>query len=90
MLLANLRAKQDLSLKWSAWKGFIPHLQWKSPSPKQKFGQKKNGSEKILGLKTFDQKKLWVQKILGPNKFNVLKFSKKIVYEKKFPKKILC
>ena len=27
--------KQDLSLKCSAWKGFTPRLEWKSPSQKQ-------------------------------------------------------
>ena len=40
--------KQDLSRKCSAWKGFIPRLQWKSPCPKQKFGPKK-----IKGPKKF-------------------------------------
>ena len=29
------KVKQDLSLKCSAWKGFIPCLEWKSPRPKQ-------------------------------------------------------
>ena len=38
--------QQDLSLKCSAWASFIPHLQWKFPSPKQKFG-----SKKIMGMK---------------------------------------
>ena len=33
--------KQDLSPKCSAWKGFIPRIQWKSPSPKQILGPKK-------------------------------------------------
>ena len=27
------RSKQDLSLKCSAWTGFIPRLKWKSPNP---------------------------------------------------------
>ena len=50
--------EQDLSLKCSAWKGFIPCLEWKSPSPKQILGPKnfsgpmKNFvSKEILGLK---------------------------------------
>ena len=33
--------KQDLSLKFSAWKGLIPRLQWKSPRSKQILGKKK-------------------------------------------------
>ena len=74
--------EQDLGRKCSAWKGFIPRLQWKYSSPKQILCPKINyGSEEILGpqknlvLKTFGPKKLWIQKnfglkqILGPKIF---------------------
>ena len=47
--------QQDLSLKCSAWKDFIPCLEWKSPIPKQILDPKKiwgqieyYGFEKIL------------------------------------------
>ena len=54
----------DLSLKFLAWKGFIPRLQWKSPSPKQKFGRKK-----IMGPQKFWVWKLLVQRNCGSKFF---------------------
>ena len=46
--------KQDLSLKCSAWKGFIPRLQWKSQE-----SQKILCLEKNWGLKQFWVEKFW-------------------------------
>ena len=54
-----------------------------SKSQTKIWSKKIHGSEKILGLKTFDPKKLWVQKNLGPNKFNVWKFFRKQLCLKK-------
>ena len=66
--------KQDLSLKCLAWKGFMPHLQWKSPSPKQILGPKKLlvnfGSTQNVGSKNFWVKRNCGSKILfGQNEF---------------------
>ena len=70
-------SNQDLSLKCSAWKGFIPRLEWKSPSPKQILCPKK-----FLGL----MKYYGCEEILGPQKILILKniwVLKKIVNQKK-------
>ena len=63
--------EQDLSLKCSAWKGFIPCLEWKSPSPKQILGRMKYyGSEEVLGPQKFwILKNYWVQKFVKPKQF---------------------
>ena len=48
------KVKQDLSLKCSAWKGFIPCLEWKSPRPKQILDPKLYlGSLEYYGSKIF-------------------------------------
>ena len=66
-----------LSLKCSAWKGFIPRLKWKSPSPKQTLGPEKffgpkkyYGSEEVLGpQQILNLKTYWVQKFVNPKQF---------------------
>ena len=74
--------KQVLSLKCSAWKGFIPCLEWKSPRPKQILDPKfflgpleYFGSKEILCPKQiFEEKKfgtgknLWSEKVLALKK----------------------
>ena len=61
--------EQDLSLKCSTWISFIPHLQWKSPSPKQKMGL-----QKMLGPKNYRPNKILVlQKDIGSGKILSLK-----------------
>ena len=69
---------QDLSLKCSAWKGFTPNPQWKSPSPKQIMGLKK-----LLG-----QKKIWFWRNFGSKNCASTNFLAKINFgsEKKFDK----
>ena len=69
-----------------AWKGFIPRLEWKSPSSKQILSRKKFlGPPKILILKNF-----WVQnnceskKILAQKKFRVRKYFGKIFWTAKY------
>ena len=79
--------KQDLSLKFSAWKGFIPRLEWMSPSPKQILGPEKLLVQwNIMGpnkfwvhkkfwvYKTFGSKKLWIQNNFGAQEVLGLKF----------------
>ena len=63
--------EQDLSLKCSAWKGFIPCLEWKSPSPKQILGRMKYyGSEEDLGPQHFfESKQLLGPKFVNPKQF---------------------
>ena len=74
ILDTDTRGKQDLSLKCSAWKRFIPRVQWKSPSPKQTLGPKNFGSEKNSWSEFFFFKNLGSEKILGSEIFGVLKF----------------
>ena len=63
-------SRQELSLKCSAWKGFIPIIQWKSSSPKQIMGLKKNGSRVILGpKKNFGTTNFLVQRNCGSKNF---------------------
>ena len=60
MILIDYYMQHDLSLKCSAWKGFINFWSEKN------FGSEKNvGSEKKFDLK----KNLGTEKILGPKKF---------------------
>ena len=81
-----------------AWKGFIPRLEWKSPSskqilsPKKFLGQRKYyGSKEILGPpKILILKNFWVQnnceskKILAQKKFRVRKYFGKIFWTAKY------
>ena len=64
--------RKDLSLKCSAWKGFIPRLSGSLQVPnkywiQKKFGSEKNyGSEEILGTKKlFGPQKIWGSKKFG-------------------------
>ena len=69
----RVKVEQDLSLNCSAWKGFIPCLQWKSLRPKQMLDPKfylgpleYYGSENFLcPEQIFEEKNLWLEKIFG-------------------------
>ena len=52
-VLDSIGKKQELNIKCFAWKGFIPRLQWKSPSPKNYWVPKILGQNQILGPKKF-------------------------------------
>ena len=85
-------SNQDLSLKCSAWKGFIPRLEWKSPSPKQILGPQKffgpmkyHWSEDVLGRqKILNLKNYWVQKFVNPKQFWGPKSLGAKIFRKKF------
>ena len=89
ILVSFKQIEQDLSLKCSALKGFIPHLQWESPSPNQIMGLKNILVRKKLwtrknfwSTKQFCSKIFWLKKIVGQKK----KFEKNCGYKKMFEK----
>ena len=61
--------KQDLSLKCSAWKGFIPRLQWKSQRFQKNIQSGKMFEKNFVFGKNLGLKQYWVEKLLGLKKF---------------------